>query len=159
LEGWSDNKSWLNNLYKLEKLKRLRVVQGVSPNILEHLKFGIFNNLEELDAEFEGASMESVREMKRITPNLKKVEFLGVMYSDAINALLDTMENLESVKLDGINLMRGEGLEDLEWVKIQNPDWKMSDTVHPNIKHLHVRCVCKFNAEKKLIYFVSFLPC
>jgi hypothetical protein len=55
LEG-SDN-SGLNNLNKLEKLKRLKVSNGLSWNVLDHLQFGVFNDLEELDASFSGPSI------------------------------------------------------------------------------------------------------
>jgi hypothetical protein len=34
--------SGLNNLHKLEKLKRLKLFQDISFNILDHLKFGVF---------------------------------------------------------------------------------------------------------------------
>jgi hypothetical protein len=44
----------LNKLYKLGKLKSLRVDQYVSRNILDHLKFGVFNELRELDAFLKG---------------------------------------------------------------------------------------------------------
>jgi hypothetical protein len=45
----------------------------VTENILDHLRLGVFNKLQELDASFYNASLESVREMTRITPNLKKI--------------------------------------------------------------------------------------
>jgi hypothetical protein len=90
--------SGMNNLHRLEKLKRLTVIGYVSRNILDHLKFGVYNNLEELDACFRGASVESIQEMSRITPNLKKLEIqLGT--PQTINALLETLENLESLRL------------------------------------------------------------
>jgi hypothetical protein len=73
LYGRTSESSGLNNLYQLEKLKRLAVGHYVCDNILDHLKFGVFNDLEELDAAFEGASVESFQEMKQITPNLKKI--------------------------------------------------------------------------------------
>jgi hypothetical protein len=66
--------SGLNNLHRLEKLKRLMVFGSVSRNILDHLRFGVYNNLEELDALFKGASLGSIQEMNRITPKLKKLK-------------------------------------------------------------------------------------
>jgi hypothetical protein len=129
LHGWVRNSSWLNNLYKLEKLKRLKVSINLSPNILENLRFGIFVDLVELDAYFEGASVESLRGMNQITPNLKRLWFQSVSYADRINVLLEALDGLESVKIEGT-------------------DWRMSDVVHPNIKYLHVRCDFKFSAEK-----------
>jgi hypothetical protein len=63
----------LNNLHKLENLKRLKVSQRYRSNILDHLKFGVFNNLEDLDGSFDEISLASVKEMKRITPNLRKI--------------------------------------------------------------------------------------
>jgi hypothetical protein len=42
------NGSSLNNVHKLKKLKRLRV----HGDILQHLQFGVFDNLEELEASF-----------------------------------------------------------------------------------------------------------
>ncbi len=67
-------------------------------NILDNLQFGIFNDLEELDAYFYRASLDSIREMKRITPNLKKL-VIDSHFSYQINALLETLENLESVEI------------------------------------------------------------
>jgi hypothetical protein len=63
-------------------LRRLKVSLGFSKNILDHLKFGVFNDLEELEACFEGASVESVRKMKRIAPNLKKIGFIQCFLED-----------------------------------------------------------------------------
>ncbi len=119
LEGRARDGSGLNKLYQLEKLKRLTVNSYVCPNILDHLKFGVFSDLEELDARFEDASMESVQEMKRITPNLKKLE-IQYASSDTNNALLETLNNLEDVK-------------------IGSEYWEISSgKVYPNIKHLEV---------------------
>jgi hypothetical protein len=117
LKGSSDSSN-LDNLHKLEKLRRLHVSRFVSRNILNHMQFGVFNDLEELDAHFEDASVESIREMKRITPNLKKLEIQSAPSSNTINAFLETLDILESVKIPD--------------------DWKMSGKVCPNIKHLHV---------------------
>jgi hypothetical protein len=89
--------SGLHNLYRLEKLKRLTVFGYVSRNILDHLRFGVYNNLEELDACFRGASEESIREMKRITPKLKKLK-IQFGTPQTINALLETLENLEAIE-------------------------------------------------------------
>ncbi len=52
LELWGPlrDRSVLNKLHKLGKLKSLRVDQYVSRNILDHLEFGVFNELQELDA-------------------------------------------------------------------------------------------------------------
>jgi hypothetical protein len=117
LEGSSDGGD-LSKLYKLGKLKKLYADCFVSWNILDHLKFGVFNDLEELDAHFEGASEESVREMKRITPNLKKIAIYAAS-SDTINAMLDCLDTLESVEI--------------------RDAWSMSGKVCLNIKQLHAR--------------------
>jgi hypothetical protein len=57
LSGWTENNrcKW-DNLHKLEILKSLMVSGRVSRNILDHLKYGIFNDLEELSAFFKDAS-------------------------------------------------------------------------------------------------------
>ncbi len=123
LEG-CDN-SGLNNLNKLEKLKRLKVSNGLSWNVLDHLKFGVFNDLEELDASFSGPSVESLMEMKRITPTLKKIVICDYRFSKTINTLLETLENLEAVK-------------------IQGDDWMMCEKMHPQMKYLEVSCHFKF---------------
>ncbi len=123
LRGSVSDNSGLNNLYKLRKLKRLQVYPSVSRNILDHMKFGVFQNLEELDAEFEDVSVESIQEMSRITPNLKKIKAWYVSL-DTKNALLDSLECLESVELWG---------------------WEMSEKVYPKIKHLRIRCGDDFN--------------
>ncbi len=119
LYGRAVENSGLNKLYQLENLKRLAVDPNISRNILDHLKFGVFNDLEELNACFEGASVESIQEMKRISPNLKKIK-IQYATSDTINALLETLESLESVKT-------------------QCEKWETSsEKVHPNLKHLVV---------------------
>jgi hypothetical protein len=129
LKGDSESSNGLNNLHKLGKLKKLCVGGFVSRNILNHLKFGVFNDLEELDACFYAASVESIREMKRITPNLKKLVIPLVSSSDTINALLETLESLESVTI---------------W-----DAWDMSGKVCPSIKHLHVKTEeFSFSAEQ-----------
>jgi hypothetical protein len=75
------NGSSLNNVHNLKKLKRLRV----HGNILQHLQFGVFDNLEELEAPFRGVFLEAVQEMKRIVPNLKNLVIFGVNSSVTIN--------------------------------------------------------------------------
>jgi hypothetical protein len=132
LEGRSGRRSCLRNLHRLGKLRRLKVDEDVSRNILDHMKFGVFENLEELDAAFKGATLESIQEMKRITPNLKKL-LIHETYSDTINALLGTLENLESLKIDV-------------------EKWEVDDqTVHPKIKHLDVACDSKFKPNTKFL--------
>ncbi len=92
--------SGLHNLHRLENLKRLTVFGSVSRIILDHLRFGVYNNFEELDALFKGASVESVQEMSPITPKLKKIE-IEFGTPQTINALLGALENLEAIKFDG----------------------------------------------------------
>jgi hypothetical protein len=119
LYGEVSNRSNLNEIHKLQKLKRLEISRGMSDNILDNLQFGVFNDLEELDACFYDASLDSIREMKLITPNLKKIE-IHCNSSDQINALLETLENLESVKI-----LKGV--------------WKVpSEKFYPKVKYLHV---------------------
>jgi hypothetical protein len=91
--------SGLNNLHKLVKLKRLQVGRDATQNILHHLKFGVFSDLEELGAYFRDASLESVQEMKQITPKLRKL-VISSASSDTINALLGTLGNLEDVRIN-----------------------------------------------------------
>jgi hypothetical protein len=86
------------HLYRLENLKRLTVNCQVSRNILEHLKFGVYNNLEELEACFERTSLESVQELQRCTPKLKKIE-INFGTPQTINAMLETLDNLENLKI------------------------------------------------------------
>jgi hypothetical protein len=81
------------------------------------LKFGVFGNLKYLDAGFEGASLESIQDMKRITPNLESLAILSAS-SETINALLETLENLKAVKI---------------WNCLT---WDLSDKVYPKIKCL-----------------------
>jgi hypothetical protein len=133
LDGHMESIEVLNQLHKLQKLKRLRVDSFISRNILDHLKFGVFNNLEELDARFYSASVESVGEMRRITPNLKKI----VIHSatpETVNAMLETLQSLESVKI--------------------RANWNMSEKVYPNIKQLHVNANrFSLNAEQMTKHF------
>jgi hypothetical protein len=98
----------LNHLHRLEKLKRLVVPKEVATNILDHLKFGVFQDLEELEACFEGASMESFREMSRITPNLKKIEICDGVALDAVDGLLRNLGVLE--KLESVKVWRNDSL-------------------------------------------------
>jgi hypothetical protein len=117
LYGEVSNRSILNDIHKLQKLKSLKISRRMSDNILDNLKFGVFHDLEELDAFFYGASLDSIREMKRITPKLKKIEIFCDS-SDTINALLDTLENLESVAIRGAK-------------------WKIpSEKFYPKVKYL-----------------------
>jgi hypothetical protein len=118
LAGWTHESDNLNNLHRLENLKRLKVDQFVSSNILDHMKFGVFQNLEELDGYFKEVSLESVLEMKRITPNLKKIVICSAT-SKTTNALLETLENLEAVKIGCYN-------------------WRLTEKVYPKIKYLEV---------------------
>jgi hypothetical protein len=106
------------NFHKLQKLKKLIFYNSVDRNILDQLKFGVFSDLVELHASLEGASMEAVQEMNRITPNLKKI-VVHFASSDTINALLETLENLETVD-------------------IYDVDWEVPEKVCPKIKYLHV---------------------
>jgi hypothetical protein len=111
--------SGLNNIYKLQKLRRLSVNVEVSRNIVENLQFGVFKNLEELDATFDGASVELIQKMKQFTPNLKKI-IIRSDSSDTVDALLDNLENLESMRV------------------VWGPIWNESEKVYPKIKHLEV---------------------
>jgi hypothetical protein len=91
-------RSGLNNIRKLQKLKRLKVSREVSRNILNHLQFGVFNDLEELDAWFDETDEEFTQEMKKITPNLRKI----IIHSDStvtVEALLKNLEDLEYLEL------------------------------------------------------------
>jgi hypothetical protein len=90
----------LNNLHKLGGLKSLKISGEISNNILIYLQFGIFNDLVELDASFDNASVECIRKMIQITPNLKKIKIRSAS-SDTINALLENLEHLESVEIWG----------------------------------------------------------
>jgi hypothetical protein len=131
LDGEKNNRysSNLNNIHKLQKLKRLKIGRGLSENILEHLQFGVFNDLKELDAYFSDASLDSIREMKRIAPKLKKIRICSSS-SDAVNALLETLENLESVK-------------------IQYGEWEISsEKFYPKVKYFDVPVVNYLNAEQ-----------
>jgi hypothetical protein len=116
----SDQSDWNN--HKLQKLKKLIVS---SNTILQHLLSGVFTDLEELELYFHvNPSVESIQQMKRITPNLKKIAIHEVS-SDTINALLETLENLEVLKIQGLR-------------------WEMSERVHPKIKYLDVNCTFEF---------------
>ncbi len=121
----------LSHLQKLEDLKRLEIGEAIGENILDHQKFGVFNHLEELDASFKRASVESVREMKRITPNLRKIRIWSTP-SETINALLEGLKKLESVEILG-------------W----NTCWDIpSSNVHPKIKYLEVTSGFKIPADQ-----------
>ncbi len=119
----------LSDLRNLAKLKRLRLTKKVTYNILDHRIFGLFNDLEELDACFEDASVESVQEMKRITPNLRKIRTENAS-SQTINAMLESFESLEAVEI---------------W----RDNWEISaGKIHPNIKHIFIFRNFKLRAEQ-----------
>jgi DNA-binding Lrp family transcriptional regulator len=123
------DRSNLNQLHRLEKLKRLKIVHiNVCENILDYMKFGVFQDLEELDAIFVDASVDSVQEMKRIAPNLKKIQ-IHFAPSDTIDALLETLKNLESVKIVG-------------------GTWKKSEKVYLKIEALHIESVQEIIVEQ-----------
>jgi hypothetical protein len=117
----------LNQLHKLEKLKRLKADRLANWNILDHMKFGVFQNLEELHAFLQDDSLESSRKISRITPNLKKLAIHSAS-SDTVNAVLDTLENLESLE-------------------IKEAQWEMSGKVHLKIKRLDVGCEFEFTLK------------
>jgi hypothetical protein len=117
LWGRARDRSGLKDLHKLEKLKRLKVDRLTNWNFLDNMQFWAFENLEELQVDFEGASEESVQEMGRITPNLKKIKIRA--YSETVNELLDILEKLESLK-------------------IKEAPWRLSGKIYPNVKRLHV---------------------
>jgi hypothetical protein len=135
LELWGirTDRSILDNLHKLKTLKRLKVDVEVTGNILDHLKFGVFNNLEELDGFFQGFFLELVREMKQITPNLKKIWCQSVLLSDRYNALLEALEHLEALNICVL-------------------EWELNEKVYPKITHLQIYSELgfKIGAEQQL---------
>jgi hypothetical protein len=120
--------SGLDQLHKLQRLKKLEVAWDVSQNILDHLQFGVFEDLEELDACFVDASLESIREMKRITPNLKKlvVQFAS---AETINAMLETLDNLETLKVR------------------RRANWSIPAKPHPKIKYIKIDPDCEVTTD------------
>jgi hypothetical protein len=88
---------------------------SVSRNILDHLRFRVYNNLEELEACFRGTSVESIQEMKRCTPKLKKI-IIEFGTPETINALLDALDNLEILKISLFS------------------EFQLSEKVYPKIK-------------------------
>jgi hypothetical protein len=137
LDGSVIDSSGLDQLHKLEKLKGLEVTSRISANILDHLRFGVFKDLEELDAYFEGASLESVQEMSQITPNLKKL-VIHKASSDTVNIFLDTLENLESLNL------------------LDCRDLEIPEKAHPKIKHLDHSC--RFDSKCNAKQFTQQFP-
>jgi hypothetical protein len=81
--------------------------------------------------------LESIQQLKRITPNLKKIEILAS--SGTINWLLETLENLEAVK-------------------IKSYHWEMSERVCPKIKYLDVNCTFRYTNIFKAEQFGKMFP-
>jgi hypothetical protein len=160
LSGDRERNSALNNLHKLQKLKRLQVTKDVSPNILEHLQFGVFNNLEELDCSLAGASVESVQEMGQITPNLKRIVIRPASVSAIVNKLLDTLEHLEAMKLWDVTFNIGE--KSYPKIKYLDVSWyfkiKFSadefSKLFPNLEFLRINYI---RFEVKESFFVELL--
>jgi hypothetical protein len=107
------------NLHKLENLKRLYVYGDVYRNVLRLFRSEVCHSLEEIFGSFEYASLESIQEMNRITPNLKKLA-IHEASSETINDLLENLESLEALH-------------------IFKEDWKLSKKVCSNIKYLIIR--------------------
>jgi hypothetical protein len=100
--GKSRGSSGLNNLHKLQRLKSLLIPSTISPNVLDYLQFGVFNDLEELQVDsLRGASVAALREMKRITPKLKKIRVSSGLSANHINAMLESLESLETMYVNG----------------------------------------------------------
>jgi hypothetical protein len=131
LDGSVNDESSLNDIQKLQKLKCLKISSGMSLNILDHLQFGVFHDLEELDACFEGASLDLIRKMNQITPKLKKIE-IRCDSSDTVNALLENLENLKSVTI---------GDDCKNWIV-------PSEKFYPKVKCLDVPTLNNPNAEQ-----------
>lgn len=100
-----NNKSILNNIHKLAKLKRLKIHGNLTENILDHLQFGVLKDLEDLVAWFyddsiDGSELEpeKVKMLKRNAPNLKRIK-ISSDFPHTINVLLENLENLESVTI------------------------------------------------------------
>jgi hypothetical protein len=78
--------------------------------------------LEELDACFYDASLESIRKMKLITPNLKKIRVLSYPFSsEQINTMLDSLEHLESMYVlsKALNLPTDKVYQKLKFIHIE----------------------------------------
>jgi hypothetical protein len=114
-----DDCSGLNQLHKLRKLKKIQVDEFVCLNILEYLKLGVFEDLELLAASFHDAPLESIRDMKRITPNLKDLVIWSYP-SETVNTFLETLDKLESLTASG------------DYLEIPTTQ------IYPKIKYLHV---------------------
>jgi hypothetical protein len=147
--GWED----LEGLYKLEKLKRLVVwnswgLLGVSRNIRSNMEFGVYNNLEDLEACFKSVSVESIREMNRITPNLKKLA-IWADHSDIVDALLATLENLEYVSIRYCNCIPSEKVyPNIKCLQIGLcSTWTLVLKVFPNLEFLQID-YCSFEVTK-----------
>jgi hypothetical protein len=159
LTGIVGEGSNMNNLYKLGNLRRLRVYRGISWNILDHIKFGVFQNLEELHAAIGGASLESIQEMKRITPNLKKL-LIHSRSLDTINDLLAALENLEAVKIkDSIQKIPEKFCPKLKRLEVScSGDFKLTAKQilqnFPNLEFLRIS-VCSVKVKKSI--FVGLL--
>ncbi len=121
---WYENDGFLDNLFKLVNLKELNFSSflGDGEIILDRMRFGTFNKLEELSADFQGVSVESIRDLNRFAPNLKKINLYSGS-SEVINAMLENLGKLESLQ---------------SWV--DSIEWKLTEEQNftcPNIKSLH----------------------
>jgi hypothetical protein len=163
LHGFASDSSDLNKLYHLEKLKRLEIGWSVCRNIIDHLKFGVFEELEELDARFEDASVNAVQDMKWITPNLKKI-VIRYACSDTINALLETLENLEKVKiwcgnLETLSQNAHEKIKHLEVHPTSCPEFRAAQLTQqfPNLEFLKIDDVSFEVTESSFVTLLSGL--
>ncbi len=94
----------LNNIHRLENLRRLKVSAVISRNILDHLRFGVFEHLEELEASFDSRqliSLGSAGEINRITPNLRKI-LIECASFETVKQLLGKLEHLETVEINDV---------------------------------------------------------
>jgi hypothetical protein len=106
----------LNDLQKLKNLKFLKVSGCNHGNILNHLRIVIFEDLEELDGQFYNVDLESIEDLNRIAPKLKKLT-VSTVSSPTINKLLETLENLEILTVKYLN-------------------WELPSFISPKIKQL-----------------------
>ncbi len=132
-ERIADDDGDLRDLYKLTKLKKLVLSEWIGLNMLEHIRLGVWNDLEELVAYFDRAPYESFQELNRNAPNLKKLKILSTP-SDIIEAFLGNLESLETVEI----------------YLDHNFFWTLPGKVCPQIKHLDINTtlVPDFTAEQ-----------
>jgi hypothetical protein len=150
----------LGDLYRLENLKKFKFsgnMMYMPDNILNSLRFGVFQNLEDLEGHFFNHDLESIRNMKWITPKLKAIK-LKFINSDGINVLLEALENLEHLRINwsGWDFQPKSVYPKIKRIEFFHVDFSLNFAknlvkIFPNLEFLMIKCDEDVNMTKSML--------